>query len=129
MRHGCLTDETMPIIFHAVHMPPPLLVVPVIAGQSVLGSVEAGLRIAEICMGGLGKVSLAQAEATRPWRWQILVHSSNPVIACLGSQYAGWDLSHGKGETAYCVLGSGPGRAIVQKEGIFLLKLQSESPF
>ena len=89
------------------------------AGQTVLGSVEAGTRIAEICMGGLGHVTISQSEATRPWRWGLVVTSSNPVLACLGSQYAGWSLNYGEGDNAYRVLGSGPGRAIVQKEGIF----------
>lgn len=89
------------------------------AGQTVVGSVEAGARIAEICMGGLGSVTLAESESTRPWRWRVMVSSSNPVIACLGSQYAGWSLAHGEGENAYRVLGSGPGRAIAQKESIF----------
>jgi methenyltetrahydromethanopterin cyclohydrolase len=89
------------------------------AGQTVLGSVEAGTRIAEICMGGLGRVTVSPSEATPPWRWGLTVSSSSPVLACLGSQYAGWSLSHGEGDNAYRVLGSGPGRAIAQKENIF----------
>ncbi len=89
------------------------------AGQTVLGGVEAGTRIAEICMGGLGHVTLSSSEATAPWRLGLTVASSNPVLACLGSQYAGWSLNHGEGENAYRVLGSGPGRAIAQNEDIF----------
>lgn len=89
------------------------------AGHTVLGSIEAGRRIAEICMGGLGDVCLNEGEATRPWRWRLMVSSSSPVIACLGSQYAGWNLTHGEGESAYRVLGSGPGRAVAQREAIF----------
>ena len=38
-----------------------------------------------------------------------------PVLACLGSQYAGWSLSHEN----FFSLGSGPIRSIVQKEEIF----------
>lgn len=89
------------------------------AGQTALGSIEAGTRIAEICMGGLGRVFINETEATKPWRWHIVVSSSQPVLACLGSQYAGWSLFHGEGENAYRVLGSGPGRAIAHKEAIF----------
>ena len=37
------------------------------AGAKRPGSVEAGLRIAEICMGGLGKVRLAPDSATPRW--------------------------------------------------------------
>ena len=39
------------------------------------------------------------------------MHTSNPVLACLGSQYAGWSLSHEK----YYALGSGPARAMATK--------------
>ena len=45
----------------------------------------------------------------------ISIHSSKPVLACLGSQYAGWSLSH----EGFFSLGSGPVRSIVQKEEIF----------
>lgn len=79
------------------------------------GGVAAGLRIADICMGGLGQASLRPDSATPRWPWTIAVTSSQPVIACLGSQYAGWSLSHGK----FFALGSGPARALAQKEKIF----------
>jgi methenyltetrahydromethanopterin cyclohydrolase len=88
------------------------------AGVAAPGSIEAGLRIAEICMGGLGRVSLTpQSAGSGPWH--IAVGSSNPVIACLASQYAGWHLAHGEGKEGYSVLGSGPGRAIARKEELF----------
>src|SRR5262245_41686342 len=89
------------------------------AGVDAPGSIEAGLRIAEICMGGLGRAGLVpQGEASR-WKWSIAVASSKPVIACLASQYAGWHLTDGEGQGAYSVLGSGPGRAIARKEELF----------
>ena len=84
------------------------------AGAAVTGGISAGLRIAEICMGGLGQVRLQQGGAGR-WRYSLTVTSANPVIACLGSQYAGWSLAHGD----FFALGSGPGRALAQKEVIF----------
>ncbi len=89
------------------------------AGAARPGGVEAGLRIAEICMGGLGKVQLAPDNATPRWPWTIAVASPQPVIACLGSQYAGWGLAHGAGQGAFHALGSGPARALAQKEVIF----------
>jgi methenyltetrahydromethanopterin cyclohydrolase len=82
------------------------------------GGLEAGLRIAEICMGGLGRVSL-QASGLARWPFQLAVHSSDPVLACLGSQYAGWSLSHGEGKGAFHALGSGPGRAAACREDLF----------
>jgi methenyltetrahydromethanopterin cyclohydrolase len=89
------------------------------AGAGRRGGVEAGLRIAEICMGGLGKVRLAPDSATPRWPWTIAVSSPQPVIACLGSQYAGWSLAHGVGQGAFHALGSGPARALAQKEAVF----------
>jgi methenyltetrahydromethanopterin cyclohydrolase len=88
------------------------------AGARRRGGVEAGLRIAEICLGGLGEVRLTPDSATPRWPWAIAVRSSQPVIACLGSQYAGWSLAHGTGEDAFFALGSGPARALAQKEAV-----------
>ena len=89
------------------------------AGAKQRGGVEAGLRIAEICMGGLGAVRLTTDNATPRWPWTIAVSSSQPVIACLASQYAGWSLAHGTGKDAFFALGSGPARALAQKEALF----------
>ena len=89
------------------------------AGAKRRGGVEAGLRIAEICLGGLGQVNLATDAATPRWPWTVTVRSSHPVVACLGSQYAGWTLAHGAGKEAFHALGSGPARALAQKEPLF----------
>ena len=80
------------------------------AGAKVTGGIEAGLRMAEVAMGGLGSVSLAMDRASQKWPLAVEVRSSQPVLACLGSQYAGWNLSserifrHGLGTGA----GAGP---------------------
>lgn len=87
-------------------------------GIACRGGLEAGLRIAEICMGGLGRVSLQESGISR-WPLQISVHSADPVLACLGSQYAGWSLSHGEGKGSFHALGSGPGRAAACREDLF----------
>jgi methenyltetrahydromethanopterin cyclohydrolase len=83
------------------------------------GGIEAGRRIAEICMGGLGQVAIAGAGAIAAWPLSIEARSSHPVLACLGSQYAGWQLAAGEGMGAFFALGSGPGRALVRKEPLF----------
>ncbi len=83
------------------------------------GGVTAGLRLAEICMGGLGTVRIVPDAALPSWPWTISVASSQPVIACLASQYAGWSLSHGEGRDAFSALGSGPARALARKEELF----------
>ena len=89
------------------------------AGIQVPGGLEAGRIIAEICMGGLGTVQFRASTAFRHWAWQVDVHSTDPVTACLGSQYAGWSLSHGQGKGAFHALGSGPARSIGSKEELF----------
>lgn len=89
------------------------------AGIDCPGGIEAGLRIAEICMAGLGRVHLAAGSAFARWPWMLHVHTSDPVLACLGSQLAGWQLAVGKGKDAFYALGSGPGRALAAKETLF----------
>ena len=85
------------------------------AGIKTTGSIEAGLKISEICLGGLGNTSITPNVNLKSSFANICVHASNPVIACLGSQYAGWSLSH----EDFFSLGSGPARSLAQKEEIF----------
>lgn len=85
------------------------------AGVKTVGSIEAGLQISEICLGGLGKVNLIPSEKYKNSSYFLSVFASKPVLACLGSQYAGWSLS----SQNFFSLGSGPVRSIAQKEEIF----------
>ena len=85
------------------------------AGIDCVGGLEAGRIIGEVCMGGLGSVTLYHATAVNDWPLSLHVHTSHPVLACLASQYAGWSLSHEK----FHALGSGPGRAMALKEPLF----------
>ena len=64
------------------------------AGINIGGSIEAGLKISEICLGGLGEVTILPSQNINISSYSISVHSSKPALACLGSQYAGWSLSH-----------------------------------
>ncbi|MGB7816436.1 MAG: methenyltetrahydromethanopterin cyclohydrolase [Methylotenera sp.] len=89
------------------------------AGILHAGSAEAGRLIAEICMGGLGEVELSDKTAFKDWALCIKVQSKSPVLACLGSQYAGWALSNESGHEKFFSLGSGPARAIAQREELF----------
>ncbi|MDD5321013.1 MAG: methenyltetrahydromethanopterin cyclohydrolase [Methylococcales bacterium] len=81
------------------------------AGIKVPGGLEAGRIIAEICLGGMGTVALSHSAYTDNWPLSVNVHTGNPVLGCLGSQYAGWSLAHEK----YYALGSGPARAMATK--------------
>jgi methenyltetrahydromethanopterin cyclohydrolase len=85
------------------------------AGIDCPGGIEAGLRIAEICMAGMGRVQLCDGGPFARWPRMLQVHTSDPVIACLGSQLAGWQLSSG----GFHALGSGPARALAAKEALF----------
>ncbi|PAP94976.1 methenyltetrahydromethanopterin cyclohydrolase [Mesorhizobium wenxiniae] len=85
------------------------------AGAKAAGGVEAGLRMAEAAMGGLGSISVCMDRASQKWPLTIEVRSSQPVLACLGSQYAGWNLS----SQGYFAMGSGPARALARVEPLF----------
>ncbi|MFZ1429002.1 MAG: methenyltetrahydromethanopterin cyclohydrolase [Geminicoccaceae bacterium] len=89
------------------------------AGIGAAGGIEAGRRIAEICMGGLGRVEIGAGSPFAAWPFRVSVSASDPVMACLASQYAGWSLAHGEGDGAYFAMASGPGRARAAKEELF----------
>ncbi len=88
------------------------------AGAKAAGGIEAGRRIGEICMAGLGSVSLGRSPVEK-WPIGVFVRSSHPVAACLASQYAGWSLSAKTAGGKYSVLGSGPGRSMAAREELF----------
>jgi len=89
------------------------------SGINYNGCLESGRLITEICMGGLGKVDLTMSSNTPNWPLTINVHSTDPVLSCLASQYAGWNLSFVKEEDNFNALGSGPCRALALKEDLF----------
>ncbi|HUY87502.1 MAG TPA: methenyltetrahydromethanopterin cyclohydrolase [Pirellulales bacterium] len=79
------------------------------------GGLAAGLALAEICLAGLGRVSLTPADPAL-WRGPaVAVETDQPLLACLASQYAGWQIARGK----YFAMGSGPMRATAGKEALF----------
>lgn len=81
-------------------------------GVHVRGGFEAGRRLAEVCMGGLGTVALTwQAWGDKTWP-AVTVYTDHPAEACLAAQYAGWAVRHGD----YFAMGSGPARAIIRAE-------------
>lgn len=83
-------------------------------GVKAKGGLDAGLALAEICLAGLGRVQLIAADST-VWNGPaVSVYTDHPVAACLGSQYAGWQIAVGK----YFAMGSGPMRAVAAKENL-----------
>jgi methenyltetrahydromethanopterin cyclohydrolase len=82
------------------------------AGVAVDGGLDAGLALAEICMGGLGNVAYGPAViGGRSWP-AVTVWTDHPAVSCMASQYAGWAISVGK----YFAMGSGPLRAHARVE-------------
>src|SRR5262245_34722015 len=73
-------------------------------GIQALGGLEAGRRLSEICLAGLGHVSFVPATAESGCALAVAVRSDQPVAACMASQYAGWKLAEGK----FFAMGSGP---------------------
>ncbi len=84
-------------------------------GIDAPGSLEAGRRLAEICLAGLGRVELVPAESSFGVETAVAVTVDEPVPACMASQYAGWQIAQGK----YFAMGSGPMRAAAGKEALF----------
>lgn len=80
-------------------------------GINTPGGLEAGRLLAEICMAGLGTISLVPRENGPV----VAVRTDHPVAACLASQYAGWQM---QGDDFFA-MGSGPMRAAAAREEIF----------
>lgn len=76
------------------------------------GSAEAGLHLARIAMGGLASVALRSFKG----RAHVRVRTDQPLLACIGSQYAGWHLRTADGAF---LMGSGPARALARREPLF----------
>ncbi|HWN17567.1 MAG TPA: methenyltetrahydromethanopterin cyclohydrolase [Gemmatimonadales bacterium] len=92
------------------------------AGVEVDGGVEAGLALAEICMGGLGNVSFTPLQIGGRSHAGLIVWTDHPAVACMASQYAGWAISVGK----FFAMGSGPLRAHARVERELFEKLGYE---
>src|SRR5688572_22859501 len=92
------------------------------AGVNTTGGIEAGIALAEICMGGLGNISCAPIQIGGQSHAGVLVWTDHPAIACMASQYAGWAISVGK----FFAMGSGPLRAHARVERELFEKLGYE---
>jgi methenyltetrahydromethanopterin cyclohydrolase len=84
-------------------------------GIDAPGGLEAGRRMAEICMAGLCTLGFGPLTLEGRWFPGITVSTDHPALACLGSQYAGWQLKREK----YFAMASGPGRALIRAEDLY----------
>ena len=92
------------------------------AGVEVPGGFNAGLALAEICMGGLGDVAYSPLQIGGLTWPGLTVWTDHPAVSCMASQYAGWSVSVGK----FFGMGSGPLRAHARVESELFEKLGYE---
>jgi methenyltetrahydromethanopterin cyclohydrolase len=92
------------------------------AGVEIDGGIDAGLALAEICMGGLGNITPVPVQVGGESYPGLLVWTDHPAVSCMASQYAGWAVSVGK----FFAMGSGPLRAHARVERELFEKLGYE---
>lgn len=66
-------------------------------------------------MGGLGSVRCVPLVLGGRWHPGLTVMADHPALACLASQYAGWQLDY----EGWFAMASGPGRARVRAEELY----------
>ncbi len=79
------------------------------------GGFTAGKLFSEACMGGLAEVTFTGLNFDQLWLPGLSVSVNRPSIACMASQYAGWEVKVGK----FFAMGSGPARALFRAEKLF----------
>lgn len=84
-------------------------------GVQTQGGLQAGLLLARACLSKLGEVTLTTGEVQGVTCPQVQVMTEDPVLACMASQYAGWQIAQEK----FFAMGSGPMRAIYGREELF----------
>jgi methenyltetrahydromethanopterin cyclohydrolase len=89
-------------------------------GGAVTGSLRAGVLMARACLADLAEVEIEPGE----FGPSVQVWTDDPVRACLGSQYAGWQV---KAEHFFA-MGSGPMRAAAGREDLLKHLHIHESP-
>ncbi len=89
---------------------------------------EGGKLVSEICMGGLGTVEFSSYNLDGHYLPSVNVYTSDPLISCMASQLAGWNIKlkkevekdgEFKKKVIFQSLGSGPARAKSKIEKLF----------
>lgn len=84
-------------------------------GVEAVGGLAAGRLLAEACLATLGEVSI-QPGGAGDWSGPVVaVQTDHPRLACMASQYAGWQIARDK----FFAMGSGPMRAAACREPLF----------
>ncbi|MBP2029680.1 methenyltetrahydromethanopterin cyclohydrolase [Methanohalophilus levihalophilus] len=77
-------------------------------GVNVEGGYDAGMYLSRLCLADLAEITYTKFDLEGLPVPAIQVVTDHPIVACMGSQYAGWRISVGK----YFGMGSGPARAL-----------------
>ena len=88
-------------------------------GIDVDGGLASGRLLAELCMGGLGRIDFVPLTIDGESWPGVQVWTDHPAVACMASQYAGWAVS----PEGYFAMGSGPLRAKARVERELFEKL------
>ncbi len=84
-------------------------------GVNATGGLQAGLALARICLAGQADIAIVPGDVAGIGCPLVQVSSDVPVLACMASQYAGWQVS----VDGFFAMGSGPMRAAHGKEALF----------
>jgi methenyltetrahydromethanopterin cyclohydrolase len=109
--HMISTAEALRIVVHATTAGARILD----CGIKVPGGLQAGLALARVCLAGQADVALVAGDVAGVPCPVVQVSTDVPVLACMASQYAGWQISVGK----FFAMGSGPMRALYGKEELY----------
>jgi len=90
------------------------------AGVNVPGGFGAGRALAELCLGGLGRVEYASLTIGGETWPGLQVWTDHPAESCMASQYAGWAIN----PPGFFAMGSGPLRAKARVERELFAKLE-----
>ena len=87
------------------------------AGVDTDGSLAAGLVLARLCMGDLADITITACDYdTYASSNAVYVRTDDPLVSCLGCQYAGWPVQ----TDDYFAMGSGPARMSRGREDALL---------
>ncbi len=81
------------------------------AGVKASGSIDAGITISKVCLGGLALVSLTHLLIEDMILPAITISTNHPIESCIASQLAGWRIRVGN----FFANGSGPARILAKK--------------
>jgi methenyltetrahydromethanopterin cyclohydrolase len=84
-------------------------------GIEAEGGLQAGLGMARVCLAGQAEVALVPGDVAGIPCPQVQVFTDHAVLACMASQYAGWQIAVEK----FFAMGSGPMRAAYGREALF----------